>query len=93
MLKPKEVESYTGTLNEVVSDLIGRLHHQRNRHERHVVKNVANEFYKFGLEGILLLYPFYKIAPQHFICIQVHSQVGKSRIMVKCSVMGIMEPG
>uniref|UniRef100_A0A8C7DVE4 Cytochrome P450 family 27 subfamily B member 1 n=1 Tax=Naja naja TaxID=35670 RepID=A0A8C7DVE4_NAJNA len=36
MLKPKEVESYTGTLNEV----------------RHVVKNVADEFYKFGLEGI-----------------------------------------
>ncbi|XP_058025774.1 25-hydroxyvitamin D-1 alpha hydroxylase, mitochondrial [Ahaetulla prasina] len=52
MLKPKEVESYTGTLNEVVSDLIGRLQHQRNRHERHVVKNVADEFYKFGLEGI-----------------------------------------
>ncbi|XP_032068271.1 25-hydroxyvitamin D-1 alpha hydroxylase, mitochondrial [Thamnophis elegans] len=52
MLKPKEVESYTGILNEVVSDLIGRLQHQRNRHERHVVKNVADEFYKFGLEGI-----------------------------------------
>uniref|UniRef100_A0A670YKF6 Cytochrome P450 family 27 subfamily B member 1 n=1 Tax=Pseudonaja textilis TaxID=8673 RepID=A0A670YKF6_PSETE len=52
MLKPKEVESYTGTLNEVVSDLIGRLQHQRNLHERHVVKNVADEFYKFGLEGI-----------------------------------------
>ncbi|XP_070596832.1 25-hydroxyvitamin D-1 alpha hydroxylase, mitochondrial [Erythrolamprus reginae] len=52
MLKPKEVESYTGTLNEVVSDLIGRLQHQRNLHERHVVRNVADEFYKFGLEGI-----------------------------------------
>uniref|UniRef100_A0A8C5SPP7 Cytochrome P450 family 27 subfamily B member 1 n=1 Tax=Laticauda laticaudata TaxID=8630 RepID=A0A8C5SPP7_LATLA len=52
MLKPKEVESYTGILNEVVSDLIGRLQHQRNLHERHVVKNVTDEFYKFGLEGI-----------------------------------------
>lgn len=51
MLKPKEVESYTGTLNEVVSDLICRLQHQRSLHERHVVKNVADEFYKFGLEG------------------------------------------
>uniref|UniRef100_A0A8C0GJE2 Cytochrome P450 family 27 subfamily B member 1 n=1 Tax=Chelonoidis abingdonii TaxID=106734 RepID=A0A8C0GJE2_CHEAB len=30
MLKPKEVESYTGTLNSVVSDLIRRLQHQRN---------------------------------------------------------------
>nr|XP_056720845.1 25-hydroxyvitamin D-1 alpha hydroxylase, mitochondrial isoform X2 [Euleptes europaea] len=52
MLKPKEVEAYTGTLNEVVSDLIGRLEHQRNLHEQHVVKDVAGEFYKFGLEGI-----------------------------------------
>lgn len=52
MLKPKEVEAYTGTLNEVVSDLIGRLEHQRNLHEDHVVKDVAGEFYKFGLEGM-----------------------------------------
>uniref|UniRef100_A0A8C3SB23 Cytochrome P450 family 27 subfamily B member 1 n=1 Tax=Chelydra serpentina TaxID=8475 RepID=A0A8C3SB23_CHESE len=29
MLKPKEVESYTGTLNSVVGDLIRRLQHQR----------------------------------------------------------------
>lgn len=52
MLKPKEVESYTSTLNDVVSDLICRLEHQRNLHECHVVKDVAEEFYKFGLEGI-----------------------------------------
>ncbi|CAI5765261.1 25-hydroxyvitamin D-1 alpha hydroxylase, mitochondrial [Podarcis lilfordi] len=52
MLKPKEVESYTGTLNDVVSDLIRRLEHQRSFHDQHVVKNVADEFYKFGLEGI-----------------------------------------
>ncbi|XP_003216736.2 25-hydroxyvitamin D-1 alpha hydroxylase, mitochondrial [Anolis carolinensis] len=52
MLKPKEVESYTGTLNEVVSDLVHRLQHQRSLHDQHVVKNVADEFYKFGLEGI-----------------------------------------
>uniref|UniRef100_A0A8D2LMY7 Cytochrome P450 family 27 subfamily B member 1 n=1 Tax=Varanus komodoensis TaxID=61221 RepID=A0A8D2LMY7_VARKO len=52
MLKPKEVEAYTGTLNDVVGDLVRRLQHQRNCHERHVVKNVADEFYKFGLEGI-----------------------------------------
>uniref|UniRef100_A0A8C0GP90 Cytochrome P450 family 27 subfamily B member 1 n=1 Tax=Chelonoidis abingdonii TaxID=106734 RepID=A0A8C0GP90_CHEAB len=32
MLKPKEVESYTGTLNSVVSDLIRRLQHQRRQH-------------------------------------------------------------
>ncbi|XP_075757841.1 25-hydroxyvitamin D-1 alpha hydroxylase, mitochondrial [Pelodiscus sinensis] len=52
MLKPKEVESYTGTLNSVVSDLIRRLQDQRSRHEQQVVKDVAGEFYKFGLEGI-----------------------------------------
>ncbi|XP_050781256.1 25-hydroxyvitamin D-1 alpha hydroxylase, mitochondrial [Gopherus flavomarginatus] len=52
MLKPKEVESYTGTLNGVVSDLIRRLQHQRSCHQQHVVKDVAGEFYKFGLEGI-----------------------------------------
>lgn len=54
MLKPKEVESYTGTLNDVVSDLVRRLERQRNLHEQHVVKNVADEFYKFGLEGTSL---------------------------------------
>ncbi|XP_074835869.1 25-hydroxyvitamin D-1 alpha hydroxylase, mitochondrial [Carettochelys insculpta] len=52
MLKPKEVESYTGTLNSVVSDLVRRLHHQRSCHGQQVVKDVAGEFYKFGLEGI-----------------------------------------
>uniref|UniRef100_A0A8D0GMR5 Cytochrome P450 family 27 subfamily B member 1 n=1 Tax=Sphenodon punctatus TaxID=8508 RepID=A0A8D0GMR5_SPHPU len=52
MLKPKEVESYTGTLNGVVDDLIRRLEHQRSHHRDHVVKDVAGEFYKFGLEGI-----------------------------------------
>lgn len=54
MLKPKEVESHTGTLNGVVSDLIRRLQHQRSRHGQHVVQDVAGEFYKFGLEGACL---------------------------------------
>lgn len=54
MLKPKEVESYTGTLNDVVGDLVCRLERQRNLHEQQVVKNVADEFYKFGLEGTSL---------------------------------------
>ncbi|XP_067385750.1 25-hydroxyvitamin D-1 alpha hydroxylase, mitochondrial [Emydura macquarii macquarii] len=52
LLKPKEVESYAGTLNGVVGDLLRRLHHQRSRHPEQVVKDVAGEFYKFGLEGI-----------------------------------------
>lgn len=54
MLKPKEVESYAGALNGVVGDLIRRLELRRHRHERHVVTDVASEFYKFGLEGAWL---------------------------------------
>uniref|UniRef100_A0A8C8VNV5 Cytochrome P450 family 27 subfamily B member 1 n=1 Tax=Pelusios castaneus TaxID=367368 RepID=A0A8C8VNV5_9SAUR len=52
MLKPKAVESYEGTLNGVVTDLLRRLRHQRARHGQSVVKDVGGEFYKFGLEGI-----------------------------------------
>ncbi|XP_078057315.1 25-hydroxyvitamin D-1 alpha hydroxylase, mitochondrial isoform X5 [Mustelus asterias] len=52
MLKPKEVEAYDGVLNGVVTDLIYRLRHQRTKTEGVLVKDVVEEFYKFGLEGI-----------------------------------------
>ncbi|KAM4702455.1 25-hydroxyvitamin D-1 alpha hydroxylase, mitochondrial [Discoglossus pictus] len=52
MLKPKEVESYSGVLNDVVGDLIKKLNHQRNQNPNKVVKDISSEFYKFGLEGI-----------------------------------------
>ncbi|KAJ1160035.1 hypothetical protein NDU88_000537 [Pleurodeles waltl] len=52
MLKPKEVEAYSGVLNEVVGDLVKKLRHQRSQDERLVVKDISSEFYKFGLEGI-----------------------------------------
>ncbi|XP_053560963.1 25-hydroxyvitamin D-1 alpha hydroxylase, mitochondrial [Bombina bombina] len=52
MLKPKEVESYSGVLNDVVGDLIKKLNYQRNQNPNHIVKDISSEFYKFGLEGI-----------------------------------------
>ncbi|XP_043537694.1 25-hydroxyvitamin D-1 alpha hydroxylase, mitochondrial isoform X2 [Chiloscyllium plagiosum] len=52
LLKPKEVEAYSGVLNEVVTDLIHRLRHQQTKNDQVLVKDLAEEFYKFGLEGI-----------------------------------------
>ncbi|XP_069509456.1 25-hydroxyvitamin D-1 alpha hydroxylase, mitochondrial [Ambystoma mexicanum] len=52
MLKPKEVESYSGVLNDVVGDLVEKLQHQRRKSPHNVVKDISSEFYKFGLEGI-----------------------------------------
>ncbi|XP_066450106.1 25-hydroxyvitamin D-1 alpha hydroxylase, mitochondrial [Eleutherodactylus coqui] len=51
MLKPKEVEAYSDVLNDVVGDLVQKIKYQR-RQSPHVVKDIANEFYRFGLEGI-----------------------------------------
>ncbi|XP_029442612.1 25-hydroxyvitamin D-1 alpha hydroxylase, mitochondrial-like [Rhinatrema bivittatum] len=52
MLKPKEVEAYGGALNSVVTDLIKRLEHQQRQNKSLLVRDIASEFYKFGLEGI-----------------------------------------
>uniref|UniRef100_A0A8C5LMD6 Cytochrome P450 family 27 subfamily B member 1 n=1 Tax=Leptobrachium leishanense TaxID=445787 RepID=A0A8C5LMD6_9ANUR len=52
MLKPKEVEAYSGVLNDVVGDLIKKINHQRNQNSNRTVKDISNLFYKFGLEGI-----------------------------------------
>ncbi|KAG8452564.1 hypothetical protein GDO86_004377 [Hymenochirus boettgeri] len=52
MLKPKDVEAYSNVLNEVVGDLIKKLHYQRHQNPNHVVKDISREFYMFGLEGI-----------------------------------------
>ncbi|XP_043939405.1 25-hydroxyvitamin D-1 alpha hydroxylase, mitochondrial [Protopterus annectens] len=52
MLKPKEVEAYTDVLNNVVTDCIKKLKYQRSRNGGMLIKDIADEFYKFGLEGI-----------------------------------------
>ncbi|XP_072105934.1 25-hydroxyvitamin D-1 alpha hydroxylase, mitochondrial isoform X1 [Mobula birostris] len=52
MLKPKEVAAYSDILNKVVTDLIFHLHRQRTSSSQLLVKDLATEFYKFGLEGI-----------------------------------------
>uniref|UniRef100_A0A8C3HYV4 Cytochrome P450 family 27 subfamily B member 1 n=1 Tax=Chrysemys picta bellii TaxID=8478 RepID=A0A8C3HYV4_CHRPI len=48
MLKPKEVESYTGTLNGVVSDLIRRLQHQRS-----LMSLTFSGFISLGISSVL----------------------------------------
>ncbi|XP_054641351.1 25-hydroxyvitamin D-1 alpha hydroxylase, mitochondrial [Dunckerocampus dactyliophorus] len=50
MLRPKAVEAYDKTINNVVSDLIAKL--RQRRHPEGLVTNITQEFYYFGLEGI-----------------------------------------
>uniref|UniRef100_H3BF84 Cytochrome P450 family 27 subfamily B member 1 n=2 Tax=Latimeria chalumnae TaxID=7897 RepID=H3BF84_LATCH len=52
MLKPKEVEAYSDVLNQVVTDLIRKIKDQRSKSADMVVKDIADTFYKFGLEGV-----------------------------------------
>ncbi|XP_032730496.1 25-hydroxyvitamin D-1 alpha hydroxylase, mitochondrial isoform X1 [Lontra canadensis] len=54
LLRPQAASRYAGTLDDVVHDLVRRLRHQRGRGAGPptLVRDVAGEFYKFGLEGI-----------------------------------------
>ncbi|XP_045729039.1 25-hydroxyvitamin D-1 alpha hydroxylase, mitochondrial isoform X2 [Mirounga angustirostris] len=54
LLPPQAAARYAGTLDDVVHDLVRRLRHQRGRGAGPpaLVRDVAGEFYKFGLEGI-----------------------------------------
>ncbi|XP_032871502.1 25-hydroxyvitamin D-1 alpha hydroxylase, mitochondrial isoform X3 [Amblyraja radiata] len=51
MLKPKQVAAYDGVLNNVITDLVLRLRQQRASSSRLLVRDLAGEFYKFGLEA------------------------------------------
>ncbi|XP_036314000.1 25-hydroxyvitamin D-1 alpha hydroxylase, mitochondrial isoform X2 [Pipistrellus kuhlii] len=54
LLRPRAAARYAGTLDAVVLDLVRRLRRQRGRGTGSpaLVRDVAGEFYKFGLEGI-----------------------------------------
>uniref|UniRef100_A0A9L0SSM4 Cytochrome P450 family 27 subfamily B member 1 n=1 Tax=Equus caballus TaxID=9796 RepID=A0A9L0SSM4_HORSE len=54
LLRPQAAARYAGTLDDVVRDLVRRLRRQRGRGAGPpaLVRDVAGEFYKFGLEGI-----------------------------------------
>ncbi|KAM6984952.1 sterol 26-hydroxylase, mitochondrial-like [Aplochiton taeniatus] len=53
MLHPKDSVNYGGVINEVVSDLIKRIHHLRQTSPTgDLVSNLSNELYRFSLEGI-----------------------------------------
>lgn len=53
LLRPQAAAGYAGTLDTVVCDLVRLLKRQRGRSTGPpaLVRNVAGEFYKFGLEG------------------------------------------
>ncbi|XP_041946363.1 25-hydroxyvitamin D-1 alpha hydroxylase, mitochondrial [Alosa sapidissima] len=52
MLRPKAVETYDGTLNGVVTELVNKLHTRRQQNPRGIISDISAEFYRFGLEGI-----------------------------------------
>ncbi|KAL4655581.1 25-hydroxyvitamin D-1 alpha hydroxylase, mitochondrial [Arapaima gigas] len=52
MLRPQAVEAYDVVLNSVVSDLLAKLQMRRQQSPSGLVTDIANEFYRFGLEGI-----------------------------------------
>uniref|UniRef100_A0AAR2J4E0 Cytochrome P450, family 27, subfamily B, polypeptide 1 n=1 Tax=Pygocentrus nattereri TaxID=42514 RepID=A0AAR2J4E0_PYGNA len=52
MLRPKAVEAYDSTLNKVVTDLVAKLQLRKQQHSSGVITDIAEEFYRFGLEGI-----------------------------------------
>ncbi|DAA29656.1 25-hydroxyvitamin D-1 alpha hydroxylase, mitochondrial [Bos indicus x Bos taurus] len=54
LLRPQAAARYAGTLHGVVRDLVRRLRRQRGlgAGPPSLVRDVAGEFYKFGLEGI-----------------------------------------
>lgn len=54
MLRPKAVEVYDKTMNGVVDDLIAKLRHSRS--SQGLVTDIASEFYRFGLEGKILMF-------------------------------------
>lgn len=52
MLKPKHVSSYTNTINDVVTDFIGRVAWLRqNTGGGVMVNDLTAELYKFAFEG------------------------------------------
>uniref|UniRef100_A0A8C9WEV3 Cytochrome P450, family 27, subfamily B, polypeptide 1 n=1 Tax=Scleropages formosus TaxID=113540 RepID=A0A8C9WEV3_SCLFO len=51
-LPPKAVESYDGILNTVVTDLLACLKRRHRLSAHGLITDIANEFYRFGLEGI-----------------------------------------
>lgn len=51
MLRPRAVEAYDATLNGVVSDLLAKLQLRSQQGPRGLVRDIAAELYRFGLEG------------------------------------------
>lgn len=53
MLRPKDTARYAGTVNDVVTDFIKRIYHVRQcSSSGDLVPDLANELYRFSLEGL-----------------------------------------
>lgn len=53
ILKPQDVAVYSGGVNEVITDLIKRIHTLRNQEDDgETVTNVNNLFFKYSMEGV-----------------------------------------
>ncbi|XP_054828531.1 cytochrome P450 27C1 [Eublepharis macularius] len=53
MVKPKDVAIFSGGVNEVIADLIKRIHILRNQEEDgETVTNVNSLFFKYSMEGV-----------------------------------------
>ncbi|KAJ8260182.1 hypothetical protein GJAV_G00178020 [Gymnothorax javanicus] len=52
MLRPRAVEAYDATLNNVVSDLLAKLQLRSQENPSGLIRDIAGELYRFGLEGI-----------------------------------------
>ncbi|XP_053258837.1 cytochrome P450 27C1 isoform X2 [Podarcis raffonei] len=53
MVKPKDVAVFSGGVNEVIADLIKRIHILRNQEEDgETVTNVNSLFFKYSMEGV-----------------------------------------
>ncbi|XP_066465604.1 cytochrome P450 27C1 [Tiliqua scincoides] len=53
MVKPKDVAIFSGGINEVIADLIKRIHILRNQEEDgETVTNINSLFFKYSMEGV-----------------------------------------
>nr|XP_013026373.1 unnamed protein product [Anser cygnoides domesticus] len=53
ILKPQDVAVYSGGVNEVITDLIKRIHTLRSQEDDgETVTNVNNLFFKYSMEGV-----------------------------------------
>lgn len=70
ILKPKDVAVYSEGVNEVIADLIKRIHTLRSQEDDgQTVTNVNNLFFKYSMEGKPRLYNICKESGRKAVCL------------------------